>query len=53
MKINKMNVKTLNNIKARLETISEKTDTTPAKGDESPSLFYKHIIEQLQRKEAK
>jgi hypothetical protein len=49
MKINKMDVKTLTNIKARLETISEKTDAAPAKGDESPSLYYKHIAEQLQR----
>jgi len=49
MKINKMDVKTLTNIKARLETISEKTHNEPAKGDESPSLYYKHITEQLQR----
>jgi len=49
MKINKMPSKQLVSIKARLETISEKTDTAPAKGDESPSLYYKHITEQLQR----
>ena len=53
MKINKMDVKTLTNIKARLETISEKTDTAPAKGDESPSRYYKHITEQLLRKAGK
>ena len=49
MKINKMSVDALTKIKRRLETISEKRDGTPAKGDESPSLYYKHITEQLQR----
>ena len=49
MKINKMPVKQLVGIKARLETINEKTDSSPAKGDESPSLYYKHITEQLLR----
>jgi hypothetical protein len=53
MKINKMPSKELVSIKARLETIREKTDSAPAKGDESPSLYYRHITEQLLRREGK
>jgi len=49
MKINKMELKDLSRIKLRLESVNEKTDNSPAKGDESPSLYYKHITEQLQR----
>lgn len=49
MKINKMELKDLSRIKARLESVSEKTETTLAKGDETPSVYYKHISEQLLR----
>jgi len=48
-----MGIKELISIKTRLETVREKTASAPAKGDESPSLYYRHINEQLQRKEAK
>lgn len=50
MKINKMKTADLIRIKTRLETTNEKTESRPAKGDESPSLYYKHITEQLHRR---
>lgn len=49
MKINKMAVGDLSRIKARLESVSEKTESAPAKGDETPSVYYRHISEQLLR----
>jgi len=49
MKINKMELKDLSRIKLRLESVNEKTDSSPAKGDETPSVYYRHISEQLLR----
>jgi len=49
MKINKMELKDLSRIKLRLESVNEKTESTLAKGDETPSVYYRHISEQLLR----
>jgi hypothetical protein len=49
MKINKRELKDLIRIKLRLESVNEKTDSSPAKGDETPSVYYRHISEQLLR----
>jgi hypothetical protein len=43
MKINRIPTKQLAAIKAKLETVREKTESKPAKGSETGSLYYQHI----------
>lgn len=53
MKLNRTSTKELVAIKTRLETVREKTASTPGKGSETESLYYKHVTIELNRREQK
>lgn len=53
MKLNRTSTKELVAIKTRLETVREKTASQPAKGSETASLYYQHVVIELNKREGK
>ena len=53
MKVNRTSTKDLVAIKTRLETVREKTPSQPAKGSETGSLYYQHVVIELNKREGK